>query len=100
MMNRSGAIGLLLACLAVAAPANMATSASQTLNSMPTGSITSQPIGHYEFCRQHRDECAPRDRVATPAKVTAHGWQVVQSLNASLNKAITPMTDAEIYGRE
>lgn len=100
MMNRSGAMALLLGCLAAAAPAKTATSAPQTLSSMPTGSVTSQPIGHYEFCRKHPLECSAQPRVPAPAKITAHGWDVVRSVNISTNKSITPMTDMEIYGRE
>ncbi|PZU85998.1 MAG: transglutaminase [Shinella sp.] len=67
---------------------------------MQTGSVTSQPIGHYEFCRNYRDECNIRTKPGPAARVTAHGWDVVREVNLSANKTITPMTDMEIYGRE
>jgi predicted transglutaminase-like cysteine proteinase len=40
-----------LACTAGAASA-------ETEITMNTGGLTSQPIGHYEFCKRKPDECA------------------------------------------
>ena len=45
---------------------------------MQVGSVTSQPIGHYEFCQSHRDECLPIRPVAAPARVTDFGWNVIK----------------------
>lgn len=67
---------------------------------MVVGSITSQPIGHYDFCKRNFDEC---DRRVTPAlapKVTDHGWDVVRQVNLAVNHAIVPMTDDEMHGVE
>ncbi len=66
---------------------------------MKTGGVTSQPIGHYEFCQSHKSECRPGARTA-PAKVTAFGWSVVRQVNARINHDVTPMTDKEIYGKD
>ncbi len=68
--------------------------------SMLTGGITSQPIGHYEFCESHAEECRPGVRNGTPAKVTDYGWTVIRAINAQVNSTITPMTDMELYGQE
>ncbi len=62
--------------------------------------MTSQPIGHYEFCKRYRKECAPGARNTEPAKVTARGWSAIRQVNASVNREVTPMTDLEVFGRE
>ncbi|MGG7519151.1 transglutaminase-like cysteine peptidase [Allorhizobium undicola] len=77
-----------------------AVDAPRSSASMVTGAVTSQPIGHYEFCQRYRAECQIRSRPAPAMQVTAHGWDVVRDVNAAVNKAITPMTDMEVYGRE
>jgi predicted transglutaminase-like cysteine proteinase len=67
---------------------------------MRTGAITSQPIGHYQFCQTHRDECAVTSSNVTPARVTDFGWNVIKDVNAEVNNRILPMTDQDIYGRD
>ena len=67
---------------------------------MKTGGVTSQPIGHYEFCQTHKSECQAGPRNRAPAKVTAFGWSVVREINSSANRDITPMTDKELHGKD
>ncbi|WP_377291506.1 transglutaminase-like cysteine peptidase [Rhizobium sp. SG2393] len=67
---------------------------------MQTGAITSQPIGHYEFCQKYKDECEVKSRSVMPAKVTEHGWAVIREVNDAVNRNITPMTDLELYGKD
>ncbi len=68
--------------------------------SMLEGGMTSQPIGHYEFCRLHRDECARTQAEKPPSRVTSYGWSVVRDVNTAVNFSVMPMTDEEIHGRE
>jgi predicted transglutaminase-like cysteine proteinase len=68
--------------------------------SMITGSITSQPIGHYEFCRQFSDECSIRSKRKNAPKVTAFGWEVVKKVNSLVNDHVAPLTDWELHGQE
>jgi predicted transglutaminase-like cysteine proteinase len=68
--------------------------------SMITGSITSQPIGHYEFCRQFSDECSIRSKRKNASKVTAFGWEVVKKVNSLVNDHVAPLTDWELHGQE
>jgi predicted transglutaminase-like cysteine proteinase len=100
MTNGSRAIKALIIAAAVLAPAHAGHSASSPSRSMITGQITSQPIGHYEFCKSLPQECAMRTRPSTPPKITDHGWSLIRDVNASVNHAIVPMTDEQIYGRE
>lgn len=67
---------------------------------MQTGRITSQPIGHYQFCQSHGSECTANARDASAPKITEFGWGLVRQINASVNQTVVPMTDEDIYGRE
>lgn len=67
---------------------------------MIVGGITSQPIGHYEFCQRLPDECNQRFASTPPPKVTEYGWEMIQQVNASVNHRIEARTDMEVYGRE
>ena len=100
MMNGSKAMGLLVAMFATFASATVAVPAPKAQASMITGSVTSQPIGHYEFCQKHRDECSVRSRTTAAPKITEFGWNIVREINVSVNTRITPMTDQELYGRD
>lgn len=77
-----------------------AQAANATPRFMQTGAVTSQPIGHYEFCETHRDECSVRSPSREAPKVTEFGWNLVREINAEVNAAIMPMTDAEMFGRD
>ena len=68
--------------------------------SMKTGSITSQPIGHYEFCQAYRSECQAGARGRAPAKVTEFGWSAVRQINEGVNHDLTPMTDKDLHGKD
>lgn len=68
--------------------------------SMRTGAVTSQPIGHYEFCQSHQDECSIKSTDSTPPRLTSFGWQTIRDVNYHVNSTIIPMTDMELYGRD
>jgi len=67
---------------------------------MVTGGLTSQPIGHYEFCRINPAECSIRTRNATPEHITGALWKTIVSVNLQVNRAVTPMNDFDIYGKD
>lgn len=67
---------------------------------MQTGAITSQPIGHYEFCQKYKSECSVRSSNTKAAKLTERGWSLVRSVNTEVNTSITPLTDMDAYGRD
>jgi len=68
--------------------------------SMVTGRITSQPIGHYEFCKTNGTECQTVTDASSAPRVTDYGWDVVREVNAAVNFSVMPKTDLELYGRE
>jgi predicted transglutaminase-like cysteine proteinase len=100
MMNAHKARLFAAILTAAIAPASVAMPASSPMAHMVTGSVTSQPIGHYEFCQAHKDECSIRLPSATAAKVTEYGWDMIQQINSAVNARYEARTDLEVYGRE
>ncbi|MEP9386954.1 transglutaminase-like cysteine peptidase [Mesorhizobium sp. KR9-304] len=77
-------------------------SVSQASASPPmlTGGLTSQPIGHYEFCRANPVECNIRLRDPGPEHMSGTLWKAIVAVNVGVNAAITPMNDSDIYGKD
>ncbi|MFK3689651.1 transglutaminase-like cysteine peptidase [Agrobacterium tumefaciens] len=100
MMNAPLARALLFAVAAGLMTAASATAETKGSPSMVTGGITSQPIGHYEFCQKYADECNIRSKVTPPPRVTDYGWNVIREVNTTVNTTIVAMTDMEIYGKD
>lgn len=67
---------------------------------MLTGGLTSQPIGHYDFCRANPVECNIRLRDPGPERMTGTLWKQIVAVNVGVNAAIKPMNDIDIYGKE
>ncbi|HEV7253355.1 MAG TPA: transglutaminase-like cysteine peptidase [Mesorhizobium sp.] len=67
---------------------------------MLTGGMTSQPIGHYEFCKHNPDECGIRVVQAAPELMTDTLWEQIVGINERVNAAIVPMNDIDIYGQD
>jgi predicted transglutaminase-like cysteine proteinase len=100
MARMTGAKTGVMAIATLLVSFSTASTAPASSASMRTGGITSQPIGHYEFCQTYRSECGAGTRNRAAAKITERGWAVVREVNASVNRAITPMTDKDLYGRD
>ena len=100
MARMIGAKAGVAAFLAILVSSSSAFTAPASALTMQTGGITSQPIGHYEFCQTNASECRTGVRAQAPAKVTAFGWTVVREINAGTNRAVTPMTDKDLYGKD
>lgn len=64
------------------------------------GNDTSQPIGHYEFCRNNKSECREKDSNPVPVKMNADVWRLINRINDQVNKDITPMNDIDIFGKD
>lgn len=67
---------------------------------MITGELTSQPIGHYEFCKINPRECAIRSRDARPVQMTKTLRTQIATVNVSVNKTVKPMNDFDVYGKD
>jgi predicted transglutaminase-like cysteine proteinase len=69
-------------------------------NTMETGDFTSQPIGHYEFCKANPDECSIQVVLTEPVVLNEQAWGVINRINSYVNDIIKPMNDFDIYGRD
>jgi predicted transglutaminase-like cysteine proteinase len=67
---------------------------------MATGGLTSQPIGHYEFCKANPAECDIRMADAGPLHITGDVWTRITRVNRTVNKSVKPMNDYDIYGKD
>jgi predicted transglutaminase-like cysteine proteinase len=67
---------------------------------MLTGGLTSQPIGHYDFCRNNPAECRIRTRDSGPERMSDGIWSVIVAVNAKVNGSVKPMNDFDVYGHE
>ena len=67
---------------------------------MQTGGRTTQPVGHYDFCKQYKNECNQTSRNEAPLKLTQGLWNKIIQVNAQVNTAIQPRTDMEMWGKE
>ena len=73
---------------------------SATASNMTTLGLTSQPVGHYDFCRLYPDECSQRSVRSKPMKLTKAAWNKILKVNYSINRSIRPQTDMEMFGVE
>lgn len=91
---RMGWVTVMMAAATAVAAQPVAASA------MKTGGLTSQPIGHYEFCRVYPGECLEKRGSYAPVTLTRARWASVLDVNSAVNIVIEPRSDLEIYGRE
>ena len=76
------------------------TAPASAAGAMVTGSLTSQPIGHYDFCRANPGECSIRPSDLAPATMTDALMRKLLSVTAKVNAAVKPMSDYDIYGKD
>jgi predicted transglutaminase-like cysteine proteinase len=67
---------------------------------MATAGLTTQPAGHHEFCKHHRNECQIKTRGDARVRLTPARWNELVAVNSAVNRAIKPVTDEELFGRE
>ncbi len=67
---------------------------------MVTGGLTSQPIGHYEFCQRYPAECSIRPTDRGPERMNGALWSLLVKVNGQVNTDVKPMNDLDIYGKD
>lgn len=80
--------------------ATSAASAHAASAQMMVAGRTSQPIGHYEYCKINRADCSLVSRSTRPVKLTRERWADLVEINDFANNTVTPVTDLEYYGVE
>lgn len=89
-----------LAAAGAALVATLAASPGDASQSMALGGLTSQPIGHYEFCRANPVECNIRLRDNGPEQMTGQLWKQLTAVTVGINAAVKPMSDIDIFGKD
>lgn len=59
---------------------------------------TAPPIGHVQFCEQHKDDCGAYARPDRIVKLTGDAWKALILINLTVNRAVLPATDMEVFG--
>jgi len=60
---------------------------------------TLPPIGYVNFCRERAAECRPSGRFADRVQLTAAKFDDLKRVNTSVNDAVAPVTDLDLYGK-
>ncbi len=60
---------------------------------------TLPPIGYVNFCREREVECRPSGHFADRIQLTAAKSRELAEVNKSVNDAVAPITDLELYGK-
>ena len=60
---------------------------------------TLPPIGYVNFCRERAEECRPSGRFADRVQLTGAKLRELKTVNRSVNDAVAPITDLELYGK-
>lgn len=90
-------LGLALGVAALGLVSGGAATAGST--NITTLGRTSQPIGHYEFCKRRPAECSVRSPVTAPEPLTDELRAKLKDVNDSVNASVKPMEDIDIFGR-
>jgi predicted transglutaminase-like cysteine proteinase len=99
-MNSSSMGRRLRLCAASGLAMLLALPAAASAGAMVTGGLTSQPIGHYDFCKANPQECSIRPTDLAPAVMNDALWSKLTTITARVNAAVKPMSDLEIYGKD
>ncbi|MDX2318012.1 MAG: transglutaminase-like cysteine peptidase [Hyphomicrobiaceae bacterium] len=59
---------------------------------------TLPPIGYVNFCREREIECRPSGRFADRVQLNSAKFEELKQVNSSVNKAVAPITDIDLYG--
>lgn len=60
---------------------------------------TLPPIGYVNFCREREVECRPSNRFADRVQLSAAKFNELKQVNTSVNEAVAPITDLDLYGK-
>jgi predicted transglutaminase-like cysteine proteinase len=67
---------------------------------MKTGDLTSQPIGHFDFCKFNTPECRIESHDLLPIDLNKKIISLLKTVNVQVNKSVFPEIDKNIYGRD
>ena len=71
----------------------------QKISFMQAFGDTLPPIGYVTFCREHKGECQPGRRFADRVQLNSAKFRELAEVNDTVNDAVAPVTDLELYGK-
>jgi len=77
-----------------------AQSGAAAAQSLGVGGLTSQPIGHYEFCKSSPGECSLATPDRGPVRMSNVLRNRISGINAAVNADVRPMSDIDIFGKD
>ncbi len=89
----------ILTSMGIFAVLDPATASSRSSHMKLAGS-TSQPIGHYNYCKNYSHDCRISTKKTQPPKLTRKRWKDLVEINSYSNSTIVPVTDYEGFGVE
>ena len=95
--RKAKGLGLAVALIAFCSTASSTYAAPA---SMVVGGSTSQPIGHYDFCKIHVTECSIRSPNSAPEHMTGKLLHEMTAVDLSVNTRVKPMSDMDNYGKD
>lgn len=63
----------------------------------PSGSPTSVPLGHYEFCKTHVADCRLNEPIVEAVSLTSENWEELLAVDNNVNAAVRPVSDEDLY---
>jgi predicted transglutaminase-like cysteine proteinase len=78
--------------------AGATTAAAAGSPAMKVAGLTAPPIGHVQFCEEYKADCARHADADRVVKLTGRTWSDLSDLNSTVNRAVMPATDMEIFG--
>jgi len=96
MTNKNRTAMAVMVALGVLGTAHTAT-AQGSFSHMTVTGRTTQPIGHYEYCKVYRADCSIKSTNTKPVHLTRARWDELVQVNADANRSVTPVTDQEFY---
>ena len=96
MTNKNRIVFAASVALCVLGAAHTAT-AQGSFSHMTVTGRTTQPIGHYEYCKVYPADCSIKTRDTSPMHLTRARWDELVQVNADANNTIVPVTDQEFY---
>ncbi len=61
---------------------------------------TEAPAGYIAFCQRYGAECSSKSLRPATVVISQKKWDELNSVNLAVNRAVQPVTDLQLYGRE
>ena len=67
---------------------------------MKTSGLSSQPVGHFVYCKTYTNDCKMQTLSPKVPALTEERWNELKQINAFSNTSVKPYTDFQIYNEE